>query len=361
MLESTRQYASEKLAATGANSCRCRHAEYLLQLFERWDQTWSTTPSGIWLETAKPELENLRAALEWGFGVDGDRALVVTLFAFTGQYWIQLALQGEFRRWLKLAVANPTERLPARIGGRVWLAHAQTGSPADPVFIESALRAVALAREAEEPELLGRALTYACYLQRPRDEVAARSHLVEAGRVLRPLGTTKALANMLNVLGGTHQLRGDLDASRRCYAEAIEISRELDDWLGYAAPSFNLVDDDFNAGRMETAIVEAGNLVEQCRQRRGLGLLGLMLFRFGDYLLAADRLDEGRSIGVEGIRLNRSLGRSAPVNACIETVALATALGGLHERAARLAGYVGSFYRNVSFVAARPSNAPGIG
>jgi hypothetical protein len=91
-------------------------------------------------------------------------------------------------------------------------------------------------------------------------------------------------------------------------------------------------------------------LVEQCRQRRALGLLGLMLFQFGDYLLAANRLDEARTIGVEGIRLNRSLGRSAPVNACIETVALATALQGLHARAARLAGYVKAFYDNVDFV-----------
>ena len=48
--------------------------------------------------------------------------------------------------------------------------------------------------------------------------------------------------------------------------------------------------------------------------------------------------------------MNRSLGRSAPVNACIETVALATALQGDDERAARLAGYVKAFYRNVSFV-----------
>ena len=124
----------------------------------------------------------------------------------------------------------------------------------------------------------------------------------------------------------------------------------MGDWLGYAAPSFNLVDDDFNAGHVEAAIVEAGKLVDQCREHRGLGLLGLMFFYFGDYLLAANRHGEAKAIGVEGIRLNRSLGRSAPVNACIETVALATALEGACERASRLAGYVNAFYQNVSFV-----------
>ncbi len=350
MLESTRQFASGKLDESGPSSCRRRHAEYMLRRFEKLDRDWSTTPTGIWLEAAEPELENLRTALQWGFGADGDPALAVMLFAFTGPYWIQLSLQAEFRRWLRLAVVNVADRLPPRIGGRVWLSHAQTGSPGDPVFIESALRAVALARAAEEPELLGRALAHACYLRRPSDEVAAHSHLVEAETVLRPLGRTKTLAGLLNVLGGTHQLRGDIQASRRCYAEAIDISRELDDWLGYAAPSFNLVDDDFNAGGVDAAVIEAGKLVEQCRQHRGLGLLGLMLFYLGDYLLAADRHDEARIIGVEGIRLNRSLGRSAPVNACIETVALATALQGVLERSARLAGYVAAFYHKVNFV-----------
>ena len=129
-----------------------------------------------WLETYEPELENLRAALEWSFGPDGDSALGVTLFAFTGQYWIQVSLQGEFRRWLKLAVAKVSDQLPPRVAGRIWLSHAQAGSPGDPVFIESALRAVALARQAGEPGLLGRSLTHAAYLQRPRDAAAADSH-----------------------------------------------------------------------------------------------------------------------------------------------------------------------------------------
>jgi predicted ATPase/class 3 adenylate cyclase len=350
MLESTLQYALEKLGEKGENTYRHRHAEYLARLFEKADQAWPTTPTGNWLETYEPELESLRAALEWSLGRGADSALGVTLFAFTGQYWIQVSLQGEFRRWLKLAVAKVSDQLPPRIAGRIWLSHAQAGSPGDPVFIDSATRAVTLARQAGEPGLLGRSLTHAAYLQRPRDADAADSHMAEAEQVLRPLGRTKWLAGLLNVLAGSLNLRGDIQASRRYYAEAIDISRELGDWLGYAAPSFNLVDDDFNAGHVENAMVQARQLVDQCREHRGLGLLGLMYFYFGDYLLAANRHGEAKAIGVEGIRLNRSLGRSAPVNACIETVALATALEGACERASRLAGYVKAFYQNVSFV-----------
>jgi tetratricopeptide (TPR) repeat protein len=193
-------------------------------------------------------------------------------------------------------------------------------------------------------------LTHASYLQRPAGGDAAARQLAEAERVLRPLGRSKSLAGLLNVLGGSAQAAGDLARSRACYAEAIDIARSLDDWLGAAAPAFNLVDDDFNAGRIAAAIDAAAALVDQCRQHRGLGLLGLMLFHFGDYLLAADRHAEALAIAREGIRLNRSLGRSAPVNACLETVALATALGGAGARAARLAGYVEAFYRGVSFV-----------
>jgi predicted ATPase/class 3 adenylate cyclase len=350
LLESTRDYAREKLDEVDARARRRRHAEYLTRFFDRADQAWPTAPTGAWLETCEPELENLRAALEWSFGPDGDPAEGVTLFASTGPYWIQLSLQAEFRRWRRLAVANVSERHPPRIAGRIWLLDAQGGSPGDPVYIESAERAVQLARAAGEPDLLGRSLTHAAYLRRPHDIAAAESHLAEAESVLRPCGRSKSLASLLNVRGGSFQLVGDVEASRRCYAESIAIAHELGDWLGYAAPSFNRVDDDFNAGRVDAAIVEARRLIDQCREHRGLGLLGLMLFYYGDYLLAADRHAEARAVGIEGIRLNRSLGRNAPVNACIETVALAMALDGERERAARLAGYVEAFYAGVSFV-----------
>jgi hypothetical protein len=350
MLESTRHYAVEKVVENGESAWRRRHAEYLSRVFEKAYQAWPTTPTEAWLETYEPELENLRAALEWSFGANGDPKLGVALFAFTGEYWRQLSLQREFRRWLKLAEENVSDELPPRVAGRFWLSHAQAGSPGDPVFIESATRAVTLARQAAEPELLGRALSHAAYLQRLRDPDGADSYMAEAESVLRPLGRNKWLAGFLNGRAGSLNLRSDEQTRRRLYAESIDISRELGDWLGYAAPSFNLVDDDFNAGHTEAAIVDAGKLVDQCREHRGLGLLGLMYFHFGDYLLAANRQCEAKAIGVEGIRLNRSLGRSAPVNACIETVTLAIALQGASERAARLAGYVKAFYDKISFV-----------
>ena len=144
--------------------------------------------------------------------------------------------------------------------------------------------------------------------------------------MLRPLGRTKGLADLLNVMGGAYFQRGGVAEGHASYAEAIAVSQEVGHWLGYAAPSFNLIDASFHEGRIESAIVDAGKLVEECRKRHRLGLLGLALFYFGDYLLAADRHREAREIGFEGIRLNRSLGRSAPVNACFETVALAIAL-----------------------------------
>ena len=350
LLESTRQYAREKLAERGDADGDRRHAQYLARRFEQADRTWPVTPTATWLEACAPELDNLRAALAWCFGPEGDPDLGVALFASTGPYWIQLSLQGEFRRWRKVAMAQVSERLPPRVAGRIRLLDAQAGSPGDPAFVESAQRAVALARQAAEPDLLGRALTHLAYLVRPHDAGAAAAQLEEAERVLRPLGRTKSLAALLSVLGGSAHLRGDLPAARSHYAEAIGISRELGDFLGYAAPSFNQVDDDFNAGQVDAAIAAAGELVEQCRRHRGLGLLGLMLFYYGDYLLAADRPAEARAVGVEGLRLNRSLGRSAPVNACVETVALATALEGAPDRAARLAGYVEAFYASVSFV-----------
>jgi hypothetical protein len=174
--------------------------------------------------------------------------------------------------------------------------------------------------------------------------------LQEAEVLTRPLGRTKSLASLLNVLAEMYRQRGDIEASRAHREEAMAVAGDVGHWLGYAAARANQIDDTFHDdGNVEAAIAEMKELVDQLRQRKSLALLGLALFLFGDYLLAADRISEARAIRLEGIRLNQSLARSAPVNACLETLALAAALAAANDRAARLAGYVKAFCEKVGF------------
>src|SRR5262249_22278614 len=64
LLESTRLYALEKLG-NDETLYRRRHAEWVAECFRQAEQAWPKTPSEAWLKTYGPELDNLRAALEW--------------------------------------------------------------------------------------------------------------------------------------------------------------------------------------------------------------------------------------------------------------------------------------------------------
>jgi tetratricopeptide (TPR) repeat protein len=246
-----------------------------------------------------------------------------------------------------------SDKFPPGVAGRIWLHHAYCGTPGDPRFIGSVLRAIDLAGRANDTVLLGTAHLHASYLLAQKDRAAADMHFEAARALLIPAGRTKHVASLMNALGGRHHDRDDSLASRACYGEAIEIALALEFERGYAAAAANLIDDKFNAGEIEAAISEMSGLVERCRRERTLSLLGLCLFYFGDYLLAADRHAEASAIACEGIALNRSLARHAPVNACIETAALAAALSGNVAHAARLAGYVKHFYEQIHFVRGR--------
>jgi hypothetical protein len=51
-------------------------------VFERSDRSWPTTPTADWLAAHEPDLDNLRIALGWCLGPEGDPILGVTLAGY---------------------------------------------------------------------------------------------------------------------------------------------------------------------------------------------------------------------------------------------------------------------------------------
>ena len=99
LLESTRQYARECLAAAEENAAVARaHAVAYLALGENLDGIFETTREDIWLRRAEPELENFRAALRWAFGAQGDVLLGQRLTAALRPAWTRFAAAEGQRR-----------------------------------------------------------------------------------------------------------------------------------------------------------------------------------------------------------------------------------------------------------------------
>jgi predicted ATPase len=106
-LETTRAYALEKLAESGelARFAR-RHAEHYLQVFERAEAEWETRPTAEWLAAYAPQLDNVRAALDWAFSADGDAELGVALTAAVVPLWMRMSLMAECRARIERALES---------------------------------------------------------------------------------------------------------------------------------------------------------------------------------------------------------------------------------------------------------------
>ncbi|HVM97566.1 MAG TPA: AAA family ATPase [Candidatus Acidoferrales bacterium] len=98
LLDTTRVYAREKLAASGERDIFLRrHAEYLKMLFERAESEWDTLPTDEWLATYREHIGDLRIALDWAFSPGGDVATGIALVVAAIPLWLQLSLINECR------------------------------------------------------------------------------------------------------------------------------------------------------------------------------------------------------------------------------------------------------------------------
>ncbi len=66
LFETTRLYGRDRLRQKGEDVATAdRHADYFIQLLDRADAQWETTPDAEWVEHYQSELSNVRAALDW--------------------------------------------------------------------------------------------------------------------------------------------------------------------------------------------------------------------------------------------------------------------------------------------------------
>ena len=105
LLDTICAYATEKLDESGERErIARRHAEYYRDLFERAEREVPARPPGEWLADYAPEIDNLRAALNWAFSPDSDELIGVLPTAAAVSLWRRLSLLEECQRRAKQAL-----------------------------------------------------------------------------------------------------------------------------------------------------------------------------------------------------------------------------------------------------------------
>jgi len=113
MLETIREYAAERLEASGeADALRRRHADEFLTLAEKAEPSLRGSP-GPWLDRLESEHDNLRAAMDW-LEASGESQLLLRLAGAMSRFWYLRGYPLEGRRRLEGALRADQRPTAAR-------------------------------------------------------------------------------------------------------------------------------------------------------------------------------------------------------------------------------------------------------
>jgi predicted ATPase/class 3 adenylate cyclase/DNA-binding CsgD family transcriptional regulator len=232
LLETVRQYALEKLGESGeADAVRSRHCDYYTSMAALLDAP-ARTDYGQRLEQAEIEMDNLRNALGWNLETsDTQRAL--SLASSLQPLWLTRGRILEGRAWFDTVVAegdlNDLE-VPAAVRARALADTAVLGMFVGGT-IDRAERALAIARELDDPALLARTLTACGFIAGGFDYNAegAGKYYSEAMVYARRLGDRWSLSQILAWQANTGVNVGDPIAARAAGEEGRDLAEAIGD------------------------------------------------------------------------------------------------------------------------------------
>jgi predicted ATPase len=350
MLETIREYALEKLDASGEEALTKRaHAAYCLVLAEEDATVQSGSEAAKWLERFGFEHDNFRAALEW-LTETGDAEWGLRLGTALFRFWEirEYLAEGRDRlgRLLKLTGGGtPTKlRMRALFAAGVLAGEQGDYASADALINESQDIAYGLSDKMGIAVSLNALAVFA----RDRGEVGSAHVLFEASLGLwRELGDRKAVARALSNLANVVKLQGDYARARSLYAECLSIFQGLDDKTGIAW-SMNYQGD---VAREQGDSASARQLYEQALEIfRKLGDRWGIAGTLADLgNLASDQRNypAAHSLYRESIRIFQELDHKRGIARLLECFACSAAVQLEAERSLRLAGAAAALRQNI--------------
>ncbi|MBZ9781488.1 helix-turn-helix transcriptional regulator [Pseudomonas sp. REP124] len=233
LLEMTRAYAREKLAIrveAEVHALSFRHAAYFTELLSHPD----ATPDELFERSSRlaSQLGNIRSALEWSFGPQGDPGLALPLAAASAPLFLHFSLMVECRAWCSRATellelgyfGTPTEmELQAALGLVLMFTRGNSDAAQ-----KALLRALDIAQTLDDHwsqlRLLGRLQIFS---ERIGDFPSSLAWAEKAVVVGDLIGKPEAIAVAASLAGISHHLLGNQPLARQ----------ELEKSLRYSLPS----------------------------------------------------------------------------------------------------------------------------
>jgi predicted ATPase len=225
MLETIREYAAERLGASGeVKDVRRRHADWMLALAEE-AQPHLRLDELDWIERLQSEHDNLRAALD-ELEASGETQLALRLAAAVTRFWYLKSHLSEGRRRLENALEGDQRRTPTRaraLNGAAVMA-LNLGDPH--TALAHAQAALELSQELGDAwEAAYSRMMVGNALAEGEDVAEAQPIIAQAMKEFRKLGDTQyALVSSVNLAWITGEL-GDVAAERTLHEQNLRVAR----------------------------------------------------------------------------------------------------------------------------------------
>ncbi len=344
LLETIRQYANEKLQASGGEqTLQLKHLDWYLTLAEQSQKEILSEKQSFWLDRLEAEHDNLRAALDRSTRASQEAETTLRLSAAMWRFWEMRGYLSEGRRWLKGALAmpsatfTPTAARAAALNAAGMLAVYQGDYADASELLNASLETCRLLGYQGETAL---SLNSLGVLANNRGDYEQATALFEESLAIRrELGDRRGIANSLHNLGYEAVYRGDYSQAAILGEESLSLYRQLSEKHGIAASLFllgyvTIYSGDYKQARLlyEESLLLYRNLGETRGIASSLFFLGVAAMHTADYASA-------ESLYKESLSLYRELGDKVGMTECLEAM---SALSGALEQDARAARLFGA-------------------
>ena len=351
LLESTQVFAFHELKAGGAfDRLSERHAAWVANFLAASERSSGTTSLDLRLRAVRPELPNIRVALE-RCAASGDFESLGEIAARLPNLYYWIGLSGEARKWTKVALEHIDEALLPRLAARLWIGLARVATEAR-ARLQASQRAIELATQIGDDEILAAAL----------DRLAISSYV--AGRLEESLSANTRALDLHGGAEGTESLHvawslvhrswilvelGRLAEARNCLADASGIFSDLragrEAWMAHC----DLAELEFAAGDARRALEVVDEAIPEARRLKDSERELVYSCNRAGYLVCLGRFDEAEATARDALRMAGEAEDGEKKLHALEHLASTLACRGEATRACTLLGFVQAAYERLGY------------
>ncbi len=306
LLESARAYALLKLDEAGEGmAVRQRHAAAVHALCIEASLAYAQTPDLPWLAVYAPDIDNVRAAIDWSSQHDPDTA--VALLGEAGDLFTAMSLLQEARERYRACSFFVLDGLPPAVLAKYWLGQSRLLFTNDQrVARDFAFKAIDYYRDCGDTRQLYVALGHAAHITALTSTAQAREMLDEQIRIEQPDWPPRVRRIRLVVDAFILMQEGQLEKACQVLERALLLAREAGAARMAASDLSSLATVYMMNGDSDYAIRLGQELVDSLRMHHDITRL-MALGNLSSALLAGGRPQEVRPVLIEFFGVSRIL------------------------------------------------------